>query len=372
MSPLNRLASRALQLDVIFAIFMTIVVMAGSIPASREQPDMRSLDRLGWTLLAVAGLGLIVRRQWPIVAVAITFLATMTYTYFQFPYGPIFLYTMIAIYSLAAWRGLRVSLIVGAVLVAAQFPWGWWFESEPDSFGFSMFTSAVWLVSPIAVGVAVQTRRVADRRVHEQDRSRHLFEQRLRLAQEVHDTVGHSLAVISMNAGAALHVLTKTRGAPPQLEESLRAIRSASGSALDELRGVLTERAGKGVGALPELVGATNVDGLNVTLETTGITRPLPSAVDIAAYRIVQESLANVVRHANARHATVAVDYQAARLELRITDDGVGGSPHTGGSGLASMSERAKALMGTVEAAPLPEGGFQVRAVLPYGPGASP
>lgn len=366
MGLIHRLASRPLALDSIFAVVMTISVVAGSVPASREQPDMRGFDILGWTLLVAAGLSLAVRRLWPGICVAMTFLLTMVYVHFEFAYGPIFLYTMIAIYSAAAWRGTVYAVIATALPMAAHLPWSWWIEREPDKLPFSLFTAAVWLVLPLALGIAIRARRDVDRRSHADEQSRRLYEERLRIAQEVHDAVGHSLAVISMNAGAALHVLTKTADAPQQLAESLRAIRSASGGALDELRTVLAAHPAKGLDLLPDLVEATNSDGLAVTLTTSGDAGPVPSNVDISAYRIVQESLANVVRHARASRATVAIDYQADRLELRITDDGAGGAPKPGGSGIDSMRERAVHLTGTFSACPVPEGGFEVHATLPY------
>lgn len=372
---------RPLLVDALFALTMTIAVMAGSMPAGREQPEMRALDGLAWAILAVAGLALTFRRRWPFLSVAVTFTLTMTYVYLDYPYGPIFLYTMVAVYSAAAWRSLGYSLAVGALTIGSHLPWSWWVEKDPDGLPFSLFTGAVWLVSPIAVGIAVRARREADARGHAEERIRHVSEERLRMAQEVHDTVGHSLAVISMNAGAALHVLTKAPDAPLQLGDSLRAIRSASGSALDELRAVLATRTTSGLASLPSLVAATRVDGLTVTLTTSGDPPPLPSNVDLAAYRIAQEALANIVRHSGATHATVAVTYLPDGVDLRITDNGpaapadaptslpsplrVVESPLRAGSGIPSMHNRALQLGGTFTAGRLPSGGFEVHATLP-------
>ncbi len=349
-----------------FAVLVTVAVMAGSIPAGHEQADMRPLDLQAWALLAVAGLSLSLRRRLPWLAVVTTFGLTMTYVYLHYPYGPVFLYSMIAVYSAAAWRSTAYALTMGALTIGGHLPWSW-LEYEPDSLAFSLFTASVWLVSPIAVGMAVKARREADARALLQERRRHVSEERLRLAQEVHDTVGHSLAIISANAGAALHVLTRTTP-HPQLEESLRAIRTASGSALDELRAVLAARPSKGLASLPDLVAATNVNGLHVCMSTVGSPRPLPDPLDLAAYRIVQESLANVVRHAKAQHATVTVAFEPSQLTLRVTDDGVGGPPGPGGTGLASMRTRTTKLSGTFSAGPAPDRGFEVRAVLPYEP----
>lgn len=369
MRLIRQVASRPLLLDLSFAVAITLLVLAGSVPASQEQVDSRPLDWLAYVLLTAAGLVLTLRRIWPGLCIAAVFLFTVAYIESGYAYGPIFFYVMIAVYSAAAWRSTRYALIIGAVTTVVYLAWSWsweWPAGIQDTFRVAAFTTAVWLLLPMAIGMTMRARREADARTHVQERDKQVYQERLRMAQDVHDAVGHSLAVISMNAGAALHVLTKTPDAPPQLAESLRAIRSASGGALDELRAVLATRPAKGLDLLPDLVQATNGNGLVVTLTTTGKPRPLPSTVDSAAYRIVQESLANVVRHAGASRATVTVDYQPSRLELRIADDGIGRGAGTNGSGIDSMKQRAISLAGTVTAGPAPEGGFAVQATLPY------
>lgn len=359
--------------DPVFAMVVTVLVIAGSGPASREQPEMHALDGMAWSLLTVGGLALVVRRILPIVCVAVTFAASMAYIYFEYPYGPIFFYSMIALYTLSAWRPARQALITVGVLLLFNAGYSWWLEPEPDSFTFTMFSSAIWLAGPVAVGITVRGKREADERAADELRARHMSEERLRMAREVHDAVGHSLAVISVNAGAALHVLSKVADAPPRVAESLRAIRGASRAGLDELRATLAAHPRSGHSALsglPELVASTNVDGLIATLTTTGEPRALGPDVDLAAYRIVQEALTNVVRHARATHAAVHISYNHAGVRLRVTDDGIGGPGLPGGSGLANMRERAGALGGSLTAGPAPGGnGFEVLATLPGGAG---
>lgn len=356
-------------MDALFAFVVGVLSVVGSIAAGADQTDMTRLDAFGFALLVIGAAGLVLRRRMPSVAVAITFIVTMLYIYLRYPYGPIFIYATIAIYSAAAWRSTRFAVSAVALAVLAHVPWSLWGEREPDTFAFTTMTTAIWLASPLAVGVAVRTQRQAQARSLLEERDRHAYEERLRIAQEVHDVVGHSLAVISMNAGAALHVLTKHPG-PPQVSESLRAIRQASGGALDELRATLIDGSAKpGLAKLADLVEATNVGGLTVALKVTGTRDGRASKVDLAGYRIVQESLANVVRHARATQAHVAVEYEPDRVTLTVTDDGRGGPIKPGGSGLQSMSERAKALGGVLNAGPKPGGGFEVHAVLPHQPG---
>jgi signal transduction histidine kinase len=196
------------------------------------------------------------------------------------------------------------------------------------------------------------------------------------MAQELHDVVGHGLAVIAMQAGVALHVLDRD---PGKARESLEAIRTMSRESLDGLRTELAQlRAGAGdvperrplpgVTDLALLVQRVREGGVDVRLQVTGPVDGLPTDVGAAAYRIVQESLTNVLRHADADAATVVVRAADARLEVEVVDRGGGGAPGPDGSGIHGMRERATALGGTLDAGPASGGGFRVRAVLPLSP----
>ncbi len=353
MSTIRWLGRRPLLNDLLFALALGAITILGSVPAGRDQIDMTQIDGLAYALLVVGALALALRRRAPASALAIAFAATAVWIWLRYPYGPIFLYVMVGIYSLAAWRRAREAIIAVALILLAHIPWSMWGEDQPDSLAFAVVTTSLWLVCPLAVGMAVRGQRHAVAHAMEEERGRHLSEERLRIAQEVHDVVGHSLAVISMNAGAALHVLSRQPG-PAQVAESLRAIRAASSGALDELRAALLAHEGPSLAALPDLLEATRVDGLSTELMVTGERADIPSKVDLTGYRIVQESLTNVVRHAGASHARVAVDYQPGRVTLTVTDDGHGGPVRPGGSGLASMTARAEALGGTLAAGALP------------------
>jgi signal transduction histidine kinase len=208
--------------------------------------------------------------------------------------------------------------------------------------------------------------------------------ERLRIAREVHDVVGHSLAVINLQAGVALHVVGRR---PEQAEVALAAIKRSSKDALEELRGTLavfrqpepgsadgTRRPAPGLGQLEALSAAMAEGGLPVEVAVTGQRVGLPVAVDLAAYRIVQESLTNVVRHAGpaTATATVRVCYQPDALVVEIADTGrtrVSAGSRPVGHGIAGMRERAAAVGGTLQAGPSAEGGFRVQARLPLGAG---
>jgi len=222
--------------------------------------------------------------------------------------------------------------------------------------------------------------RKAERRAEEAERTRdeaaqrRAMEERLRIARELHDSLTHSISVIQVQAGVAVH-LARKRGedVPP----ALLAIQEAGADAVRELRatlGVLRSEEdgdGSGLSQLDSLVARARAAGLPVTVTVTGAERPLPPEVDQAAYRIVQEALTNVSRHAGHARASVHLHYTPEALSIQVDDDGNGTVTSTGtrpsgpGLGLVGMRERVSALGGRLQAGPQDDGGFQVRAELP-------
>ncbi|WP_244945168.1 sensor histidine kinase [Couchioplanes caeruleus] len=207
-------------------------------------------------------------------------------------------------------------------------------------------------------------------RAREEQERRQASDERLRIARELHDVLGHHLSLINVQAGVGLHLMDNR---PEQAREALTAIKTASAEALREVRAVLgvlrpEEEAAPRQPALglDRLDDLTADAGLPVTTTTSGGRRPLPAEVDRAAYRIVQEALTNVRRHAAAGAAEVAIEYAPAELRLRIRNDGAAaGEPDGSGSGIAGMRARAASLGGTLSAGPLPQGGYLVTATLP-------
>jgi signal transduction histidine kinase len=202
----------------------------------------------------------------------------------------------------------------------------------------------------------------------------------MRIAREVHDVVGHSLSVINLQAGVALHVLDKPdwSGRPEQVAASLEAIRSSSKDALTELRhtlGMFRDADGPeptapqaGLDRLDELVAAVRSAGRRVEVRTEGDLRSgVPAAVDHAAYRIVQEALTNVVRHAGDASVMINLSRTDGQLWVSVADDGrqVRASDVLSGNGIRGMRERAAAVGGQADARPGPGGGVVVEAVLP-------
>jgi len=218
--------------------------------------------------------------------------------------------------------------------------------------------------------------REVERRAEEAERTRdeaaqrRAMEERLRIARELHDSLTHSISVIQVQAGVAEHLAHK-RG--EEVPSALVAIREAGADAARELRATLQvlraaeDGDSSGLCQLDSLVARARTAGLSVTVTITGAERPLPADVDQAAYRIVQEALTNVSRHAGPAHASVCLEYTPDALTVQIADNGTGqgARPPGSGLGLIGMRERVSALGGRLHAGPQDGGGFRVSAELP-------
>jgi signal transduction histidine kinase len=231
----------------------------------------------------------------------------------------------------------------------------------------------------LAAGDIVRSRREAVERlvaVREEEALRRLGEERLRIARDVHDVVGHAMVAINVQAGVAAHLIDRD---PEQARAALRAIKAASGEALNDLRatiGVLRDpdaaapvEPAAGLRDLDELAARLRTAGVRVTLEIEDLDR-VPAAVHAAGYRIVQEALTNVLRHAHASMVRVGVTEGEGAVHIEVVDDGAGAAADGGGSGngVRGMRERAAALSGTLESGPAADGGWRVLARLPTRP----
>ncbi|MGS2614719.1 sensor histidine kinase [Micromonospora sp. LZ34] len=371
----NRTGWRDDVFDVLVALAVLAIGLVGTGPAGANQGI--PTGRATFPLVVVAALALAVRRRWPLATLAAGAAAVTAYLVLGYPYGPILLAFFVAVYTVAAYLPLRTAAIAcGAALVAllAHVVVG---VRSPGLPG--LMPAAAWVVVPFAVGTTVRLVRESAARGRVDEARRLADAERLRVAREVHDVVGHGLAAIHMQAEIALHLLAKR---PEQADAALTAISRTSKEALDELRVTLTvvrrgdageERApAPGLAQLPELRDRLAGAGLPVTVEVAGEPRPLPVAVDLAAYRVAQESLTNVLRHAGPATATVRVGYAPGGVSVEVTDTGRGAAagaparPSTGrGHGLAGMRERVTALGGSFTAGPASGGGFRVYATLP-------
>ncbi len=267
-------------------------------------------------------------------------------------------------------------LLVGTALGRA--------ESWPSLFVVTALAVGSW-----SLGENVRTRRAYLAQLEERARRlelergenarRAVEEERARIARELHDVVAHHVSAIAVQAGAAAEIVERN---PQRAGEALRFIQETSRQALAEMRAMLNVLRGGDDGnsdaerapqpsltQVERLIGQSRAAGLPVTLQVEGAVRPLPEALDVSAYRIVQEALTNSLKHAGAARALVLVRYAAEALELEISDDGHGPLRSSNGAsegrGLIGMRERVALFGGELAAGPAPSGGFRVRARLP-------
>ena len=339
--------------------------------------DDRHLDVLGYLLIATAGASLTLCRRRPDVVVGIVTAVLGTYLLRHYVGGPVFVTGWIGLFFLS-WRSTRRAAVTGAfalcsVLIAAGLAAG----------AHALLLHLVfvgWSAAAVFLGEAVRNRRsylseLEERarnleRTREEEARRRVAEDRLRVARDLHDSVAHAMATINVQAGAAAHVVDRR---PAAAKEALTAIQRASADVLDELAAMLRLLRDDGEGAaraptpgveqITELVASTRDARLAVTFEQCGPLDTVPKPIGIAAYRIVQESLTNVIRHATAAPTAVTVRVEDHRFTVEVTDEGPGGGATSDtGMGIRGMRERAESTGGTLHAGPRSGHGFTVRA----------
>jgi signal transduction histidine kinase len=395
--------------DALLALFITVMQVQGTV--SREPTEvvrpLTDFGNLGYVLLIVSGVVVAARRRWPVPVFITTALCSLVYYSLDFPDGPGWLGLFVALYTLTAYGDGRRSLVTagGGITVLTIV----WLVTATDiepraAIGWVFFRIGASVMSA-ALGESVRSRRFiaaeaqeraewAERTREEEARAR-VDAERLRIAREVHDTVAHAIAIINVQSGVTAHVLDKR---PEQARETLVAIEQTSSQALREMRAILgvlrDANEGRmphpGLGQIDELTAKARNAGLDITLEAASPAEPLPSAVGSAVYRILQESITNVIRHVGPTRVKVALDYGADVVEVRVTDEGrrhVAGDHPAGlhvlakhpssngtgslagpGRGIAGMRERCQLLGGDLTARSRTSGGFEVKARLPLAP----
>jgi signal transduction histidine kinase len=369
---------RVAVMDAATAALVAAVMLVGTYFASHGQPGRRGVDAGTIALILAAASALGARHRYPVVAMEVVFGATLAYFVAGYANGPIWIALVIA-YINAVAEGHRLPAAITAVAGFAIFPWLDFLIRDGRAPSLAALAGlAAWLLVLLGGGEIVRIRRervVEAAEIREQEQLRRASEERLRIARELHDALGHHLSLINVQSGVALHL---NADLPEPVRTSLTAIKVSSKEALTELRSVLDilrqdgERAPRSptstLARLDDVVSQSAAAGLSVRTEIEGLARPLPFGVDVAAFRIVQEALTNVARHASGATATVRVSYGERDVTVQIDDDGSGSSPGaTGGTGkgIVGMRERVGALGGELEAGRRQDGGFRVRARLP-------
>jgi signal transduction histidine kinase len=376
--------------DVALALIVGASALVGTHFVGQYQPDRRALDAISLALLAAGAAALVFRRRYPGWVLIFAMGTTLLYLLLDYPRGPNFLTLIIAFFT-AVMKNRRfiawVVLAAGFVL----FPWlPYFLRNEPAPAYTGIFGLAWWLLMFATVAEMAhirQQRMMQAARAREEETRRRAGEERLRIARELHDVLGHNISLISVQAGVALHLMDKQ---PEQARVALSVIRDASKDALRELRSVLDvlrqvneeppRSPSPGLASLSDLVSRASEAGLQVHIEVSGDLKALPASVDLAAFRIVQEALTNVMRHSGQTSSSVHVTCNEQELTLRVDNEvgsevsraeigheighGIGHGINPG-QGIRGMKERASALGGVVEAGPRPDGGFRVFARLP-------
>jgi len=354
-------------------VVLELIVILSTLTAARFHPNSRPVDAIAIGLAVIAAGAIGVSGRWPGAAVGIALLSVLTYHWIGYAPGPIDLALMVALFSAATpqhlWRsiGFGAAIVLGYLAVGLLTPGG----ISPQG----LLLGPLAVLASLGLGFAVVGQRTYARARREEETQRRVTEERLRIARELHDVVSHSISTINVQAGVAAHVMGER---PEQAREALLAIKETSKETLRELRGILqvlrqvddVEPRGPapGLAQLEILVKTTSEAGVPTKTSILGTARPLPAAIDLAAYRIIQESLTNVVRHAGRATAEVTLAYEPSRIVIDVSDDGRGplpGNGAAGGHGIAGIRERVGAAGGGIEAGPRDGRGFRLRAWLP-------
>jgi signal transduction histidine kinase len=387
-------------------IVLAAFQVVGTFAASQGQPERRDLDALAIVLLLAGPAALTLRYRYPRATLAATVGVAVLYLLLDFPYGPILVGVVVALFTAVALSHRTAAWLAAAGFYVGHFLGRFLLDRYLDrdpltgaDQGVVMTAWLAWLIVVLVVAEVARVRReraAEAARTREEEARRRASEERLRIARELHDVLAHSISMINIQAGVGLELMESR---PEQARIALSTIKQASKDALTEVRSVLgmlrqtdeelPRTPTAGLSRLDELVTRSAAAGLTVRTEVGGDPRPLAAGVDLAAYRIVQEALTNVSRHSGATTATVRIGYGDDAVTVQVEDPG-GGAGHPaapdrpggtggrdggsgggsrggsgGGNGIPGMRERVAALGGELEAGPRPGGGFRVWARLP-------
>lgn len=350
---------------------LNLAVTGLAVGLALRWPGEHALDGLGWPLLLAGCAPLLVRTRFPLAALAAHSLLALPYHWLDYPHEALIVPAMALLFSAAERLARPWSWLAPAVLVLLTV------TSELVQDGeitLGLLGPVGWLVAAAVLGAAVRATRTA-RAGRRAEAARLAAEERLRTARDLHDVLAHSITVIGVQAGVAAHLLTTGPLDRAALAETLDGITESCGraraevrAALDSLRGPSVEASSDrlpvpGLAGLPALLGPVRATGIEVKLRADELAG-LPPALDVVAYRIVQEALTNLVRHARATRASVEITRTPSHLLLTVADNGRG-TADSAGLGLTGLAERAHALGGTLSTGSPAAGGFLVMAELP-------
>jgi signal transduction histidine kinase len=374
------------QLLLLSAIMSMVLFAVVTIPADVRQA-LNSHQPLSWAVTVIVYAVLVAYRRFSIGIAAVAAVGSVVLMADGMAYPLTFPAVFYALYSIALRSGqgrtLAVGVAVKAVLVTASL------ITHP---GITGFVVLLWASLAVTTGIAARShyayvaeaeeRARRAEQAREDEANRRVAQERLRIARELHDAVGHHVALINVQAGALACLIDDEDRS--QARASIAHIQRASEEALEDLRLTVGLLRGPGpdpaepaepvpgLDQLEALIRSFSAAGLRVTREVTGHVRPLPEAVELTAYRVIQESLTNTRKHAEGDTAVVRLGYAPGALSLAVEDEGKavtqGSRRMPEGHGIVGMRERVAALGGRLSAGPRPEGGYRVFAELPLRP----
>jgi signal transduction histidine kinase len=371
------LSLERLPKDLFVAVGVGVLQLAITLSVAHGQESREGLDALAVGLILAGPAALYWRARAPVAVMVATLAPALAYWALDYPRGPVWLAAIVAFVS-AVFMGRRAPawILLGVAWAGLVFIPQLVGDDSAPTVGKAIGI-AVWLflLGEFAEIARSKRERHLELQRAEREKARaQAGQERLLIARELHDVLAHNVSLINVQAGVALHLLDEQ---PDRARPALEAIKVASAETLREMRSVLDimRKPGEqpprsptaGVAGLDELVARTKAAGISVDARVTGSPRGLPASVDLAVYRIVQEALTNVARHAHPAAALVRLAYTDDSIEIVVEDDGLRAHEANGygGNGIAGMRERVAALGGDFSAGPRPDVGFEVRARLP-------
>lgn len=367
-------------LDLLLGIAVTLVI---ALVITADQGGRQEPDLIAYLFACGFGGLMLIRRHYPIVVLVMTMFLLFAYYALGYPAIGLAVPVSAALYSAAELGRLTAAIIVSILLIVVSTYFRL-LDGQPLAFllGYELISAVTMMAAAIALGDSTRARRAL--RI-EQEQTARLVEQehayraeqqvqaeRVRMARELHDVIGHSISIISLHADVAREAIGQN---DEEARQAFTHIRAASAETMRELRATVkllrnpSEQPARAIAALANLstlVEHAQASGLQVTVTQSGNLGQLPATVESAAYRIVQEALTNVIRHANATAVTIALGRDGQALRVQIRDNGAAPvAPITAGSGIIGMTERARLLGGMLVAQAQPGGGFVVNATLP-------
>ena len=376
----QRLArAHPVAVDAIAALALVGVSFSGTVLSAPGAPAPSWSSGIGLSCVACAAL--LGRRRYPRMTAGVTIACVLALAALGYVLTPLLLApAMLALFSLAFRAGARTAWALTVTAVAGVACTAQLAGPAAESLGLKLLGPQAWLLLPTLLGMAARGRTEYQNRAREEEARHRVAEERMRIARELHDVAAHHLALANAQAGTVAHLIPADPGRAAQMAVELSDTIS---SALRELKGtvgLLREDAGPqaplepalGLTRLPTLADSLGAAGLTVITTTTGMPRPLPPAVDLTAFRVIQEALTNVAKHAAVPQAHVRLAYTESMLNITVSNDAgrdALASPQVApGYGLAGMRERATSVGGHLQAGHRAAGGFEVTAGLPLRP----